>query len=110
MGPHLVFGFVDLSCIMKVLVIVFIAFIGLLEAHTLQKRGISNCKTNNDCPQNHCCVNFGLFRRCNEYVSEGSLCAIRNALSCGCAPGLECVETSFITKRCKDTTPGSGDY
>ena len=34
----------------------------------------------------------------------------QNAVSCGCAPGLDCVKSGLITKRCMDVTPGSADY
>ncbi|XP_057302225.1 U8-theraphotoxin-Hhn1c 3-like [Hydractinia symbiolongicarpus] len=97
---------------MKLALVLIALFIGLLEAHTLQKRGL--CWSNSDCGPNECCSGLGGLRACMSYVGENGLCRIRTRLSCGCEPGLTCVKTESIlgvdVKRCKDLTPGSGYF
>merc|ERR1711990_318241 len=90
---------------MKAVFAILLVCIVALEA--TEKRGFKRCRTNNDCNANQCCVG-GFY--CGNFVKENGLCTLSNAFACGCAPGLECVKTGFLTKRCKDTTPGSGGY
>uniref|UniRef100_A0A069DMD9 Dickkopf protein n=1 Tax=Clytia hemisphaerica TaxID=252671 RepID=A0A069DMD9_9CNID len=65
------------------------------------------CSRDSDCDENACCTKVGI---CSDYVEEGGLCTIRSKLACGCRPGLDCVRSSFITKRCVDNNPGSGGF
>merc|ERR1712212_189243 len=95
--------FITMKTVLAILLVCVIA----LEAHTLEKRGFKRCRANGDCGNaNKCCIG-GFY--CGNYAQEGHLCTLSSAFACGCAPGLDCVKTGFLTKRCVDNG-GSGGF
>merc|ERR1712147_183010 len=78
----------------SIAVILAFCLVGLALCN--DKRGFQRCASDNDCVDG-CCLG-GIF--CMKHLQEGDLCAIRNAFGCGCAPGLECVQTGPIWQQC----------
>jgi len=74
----------------------------LVAAVAAQEYGFQRCGKDSDC--DGCCYG-GIY--CLKYAEEGDLCAIRNAIGCGCRPGLECVQTGPLWQQCVDNG-GSG--
>merc|ERR1711962_700696 len=86
--------------IMKtILAILFFCVVATLAEPINEKRGFKRCRSHGDCGNaNQCCIG-GFY--CGHYAQEGHLCTLSSAFACGCAPGLDCVKTGFLTKRCR---------
>merc|ERR1712048_212213 len=86
------------------LIIIALALVAMVACAEVQQDFF--CSSDAECDSG-CCTKVGV---CSKYVEENGLCAIRSKVACGCQPGLTCVKTSFLIKRCRDMNPGSGGF